>query len=295
MIFAALLLLQAVSSRETDVVMDRARREAQERRASSGVTSSVRPAERSSASTKGAASAPLAPAVAKRLQQCLDAVIADSNTGVRFADTWLLEGGTYNALQCKGFAFARRENWDQSVAMFDSAATSAEKAGAMTDAARLWGQAGNAALAGGKAETAIGYFDAALGHGVMQTLAEGEVYLDRARAGVMLGRLPAARADLDKAISLVPQDPLVWLLSATLARRMNDLTRASDDIARAVKLAGDDASVALEQGNIAVLTGDDAQARGAWQHAVALAPASPAAKAAADSLVRLSDGNPPAK
>lgn len=295
MIIAALLLLQAVSSREMDVVMDRARREAQERRTSSAVTSPTRPAVRPSGTVKEEAPLPLAPAIAKKLQQCLDAAMADPNAGVRFADGWALEGGGYNALRCKGFAYAHNEHWDQSVAVFDSAATGAEKARAMEDAARLWGQAGNAALAGGKAESAIGYFDAALGHGVMQTRAEGEVYLDRARAGVMLGRHPAARADLDKAISLVPQDPLVWLLSATLARRMNDLTRASDDIARAAKLAGDDASVALEQGNIAVLTGDESKARGAWQHAVALAPASSAGKAAAASLAQLSDTKPAAK
>jgi len=85
----------------------------------------------------------------------------------------------------------------------------------------------------------------------------------------------------------VPADPLAWLLSATLARRAGDLPRAQTDIAEAMKRAPDDASVALEAGNIAVLSGSDAAARTAWEAAVKASPDSPAGKAAADALKRL--------
>jgi tetratricopeptide (TPR) repeat protein len=82
-------------------------------------------------------------------------------------------------------------------------------------------------------------------------------------------------------------DPLAWLLSATLARQSGDLDRAQADIAEAAKRAPDDAQVALEAGNIAIMTGHDDAARTAWAAAVKNAPQSAAGKAAADALSRL--------
>ena len=62
---------------------------------------------------------------------------------------------------------------------------------------------------------------------------------------------------------------------------------AQAQIARAVQLSPDDASVALEEGNIAILTDHEDVARSAWQRAVKLAADAPAGKAAADNLSRL--------
>jgi Flp pilus assembly protein TadD len=76
-------------------------------------------------------------------------------------------------------------------------------------------------------------------------------------------------------------------LSATLARKMNDLPRAGRDIEEAAKRSPDDASVALEAGNIAILSGREEAARTAWEAAVKLAPESTAGKAATESLARL--------
>ena len=96
--------------------------------------------------------------------------------------------------------------------------------------------------------------------------------------------LTKARSDLDAAAKLVPQDPLIWLLSASLARRTGDLDRARTDIAEAARLSPDDASVALEAGNIAAMMGNDAAARTAWEAAVKIAPEGPQGKAAAKAL-----------
>src|SRR3546814_14670493 len=70
---------------------------------------------------------------------------------------------------------------------------------------------------------------------------------DLARALVAMDKLAEARPDIDKALSEVPKDPLAWLLSATLARRMDNLPVAPEHIAQAVALSPDDASVALEE------------------------------------------------
>ena len=229
---------------------------------------------------------------AKPFQACLDAALESPDKGVAFAQQWRLEGGTFYARHCMGFAYARSERWAPAVVAFEQAADEAERNGDMAQSARLWAQAGNAALAAGDAAKARTSFDAALARGLLDGIEKGEIHLDRARALVTLGDGKEARESLDVALGQVPQDPLAWLLSATLARRSGELKLAQAHIARAVQLSPDDASVALEEGNIAVLTDHDDVARSAWQRAVKLAPQSPAGKAAADNLTRLPAGAP---
>lgn len=229
---------------------------------------------------------------AKPFQACLDAALESPDKGVAFAQQWRLEGGTFYARHCMGFAYARSERWAPAMVAFEQAADEAERNGDMAQSARLWAQAGNAALAAGDAAKARTSFDAALARGLPDGIEKGEIHLDRARALEALGDGKEARESLDVALGQVPQDPLAWLLSATLARRSGELKLAQTHIARAVQLSPDDASVALEEGNIAVLTDHDDVARSAWQRAAKLAPQSPAGKAAADNLTRLPAGAP---
>ncbi|WP_449470628.1 tetratricopeptide repeat protein [Sphingobium chungangianum] len=224
---------------------------------------------------------------AKPFQACLDEALQSPEQGVAFAQKWRLEGGSFYARHCMGFAYARAERWAPAIVSFEQAADEAERSGEMAQSARLWAQAGNAALAAGDPAKARTSFDAALARGLPDGVEKGETHLDRARALVALGEVKEARASLDVALAQVPQDPLAWLLSATLARRAGELKLAQAHIARAVQLSPDDASVALEEGNIAVLTDHADIARSAWQRAVKLAPQSSAGKAAADNLTRL--------
>jgi tetratricopeptide (TPR) repeat protein len=230
---------------------------------------------------------------AKPFQACLDQALESPDQGVVFAQKWRLEGGSFYARHCMGFAYARAERWAPAIVTFEQAADEAERSGEMAQSARLWAQAGNAALASGDPAKARTSFDAALARGLPDGIEKGETHLDRARALVALGDVKAARDSLDVALTQVPQDPLAWLLSATLARRLGELKLAQAHIARAVQLSPDDASVALEEGNIAVLTDHADIARFAWQRAVKLAPESPAGKAAADNLTRLPAATPP--
>ena len=86
---------------------------------------------------------------------------------------------------------------------------------------------------------------------------------------------------------LAPQDPLGWLLSATLARRMGDLETAKNDIGVAGKLVISDPAIALEAGNIAFEAGDMANAKAHWEKAVSLDAKSRSAKVARKYLDRL--------
>jgi len=232
------------------------------------------------------------PAVAQRLAACIGSANAEPERGLADARAWRGEKGGAYADLCEGYAFGRAGRWRE-------AATAYETGGATPglDAvtrARLWSQAGNAALIGGDKARALQAFDEALAQPLPSTLATGEIYLDRARARVAADDQPGARVDLDKALVLAGSDPMAWLLSATLARRMNDLPLARTHIQKAAQLAGNDAAVALEEGVIDALSGDrDAAARAAFGKAKELArPGSDIAAQAEDYLAQL--GSAPA-
>ncbi|MCP1469366.1 tetratricopeptide (TPR) repeat protein [Sphingobium sp. OAS761] len=272
------LLLQAYDP-EIEAVMNRKAKERQQAAAAAS------PSEDAAAARDGRL--PVPPQFAAPFQACLEQANEAPDAGIAFAQKWRIDGGSFYARHCLGFAYARAERWAPAVVAFEQAAEEAERGGEMTQGARLWAQAGNAALAGGDAAKARADFDAALARGLPDGLEKGEVHLDRARALVALGDMTAARESLDTALTMAPQDPLAWLLSATLARRTGEMALARAHVARAVKLSPDDASVALEEGNVAILSGEANVARSAWERAVRLAPDSPAGKAAADNLTRL--------
>jgi tetratricopeptide (TPR) repeat protein len=223
---------------------------------------------------------------AARFEACAMLATSEPARALEEAGTWRLSGGGVLARQCEGLAYVTQKRWAPAATAFEAAAREAETR-ADSRAATLWVQAGNAALAGDDPAKAIVYLNGALARGQLTGDALGEAHLDRARARAALGDLKGARVDLDMATKNVPADPLGWLLSATLARKMNDLPRAQADITEAAKRSPDDASVALEAGNIAILSGHEAAARTAWEAAVKLSPDSAPAKSAADSLARL--------
>jgi tetratricopeptide (TPR) repeat protein len=221
-----------------------------------------------------------------RFDACTQLAETDPAKALDEAGAWRVAGGGLLARHCEALAYVAQKRWIPAATAFEAAAREADT---KVDgrAGNLWVQAGNAALAGNEPLRAKTAFDAALVR-VQSTGADlGEIHLDRARARFSLDDKSGARQDLDAALKLAPADPLAWLLSATLARLSGDLVRAAADIAEAQKRSPDDAQVALEAGNIAVLGGREDAARTAWQAAIKLAPDRPAGKAAAEALARL--------
>src|SRR3546814_19790683 len=85
-----------------------------------------------------------------------------------------------------------------------------------------------------------------------------------------------------------------WLLSATLARRQNDIARAALHIAAAEKRSPGDPNIALEAGNLAGPPGRLAEDRENWS--AATKGAGPARAAARSALVSTPPGIvPPVK
>lgn len=230
--------------------------------------------------------------IAERLSACLVNADAKPETGLADAERWAREGGGAYAAQCKGYALGKAGQWGKATIAFEAGAQ-ISGIDAQTQA-RLWSHAGNAALANGDAARALVDFDRALEKPLPPSLATGEIHLDRARAKVAGGDNKGARDDFDKALVLAANDPLAWLLSATLARRMDDLPMARAHIEQAAKLSRNDPNIALEQGVIYALSGDrDPAAKAAFSRAqeVAGKDSDVAAKASA-YLAQLGDAQP---
>lgn len=219
----------------------------------------------------------------KRWENCIELAIADPARGIAEAERWKQAGGNFLTHQCRGMAYAAQQRWLSAADAFETAAREAEVA-RDARAPNYWAQAGNAWLAAGDAAKARAALDAALATGTLTGLELGEAHLDRARTLVAAGDLAGARADLDKALVHAAADPMAWLLSANLARRMGDIPLAKTHIARALERAADDASVQLEAGNIAAVARDEAGAKAAWTRAAQLAPDGPIGRSARAAL-----------
>lgn len=229
---------------------------------------------------------PADPGLAARYEKCLDLATDAPDQAIAEAGAW--SNGGYFARQCRGMAYANLERWAAAASEFTAAAQEAEVS-RDARAARYWAQAGNAWIAGSEPAKARAALDAALASGALDGLSLGEARFDRARALVLLGDQKAARLDIDAALKTASADPLLWLASATLARRTGDLVRAKADAIEAYKRSSDDPAVLLEIGNIAYAAGDRAGAASAWRETISRRPGSDQARLAEERLQALGE------
>jgi tetratricopeptide (TPR) repeat protein len=217
--------------------------------------------------------------------ECLDLARKDAPSAVTEASLWTQQGGGYLALACHGFALASEFKFDLAVPILTEAANGAEER-KDPRAARFWAQAGNAAIANDRPADALTALDSALI--VAPANAEkADIEVDRARALVALTRADEAATALANARLLGPENGTAWLLSATLARRLNKLSDALTYIQTAASLLPRDPAVALEAGNIAIAAGDETAARKQWEQTIAIAPNSRQANSAQAQLAAL--------
>lgn len=235
-----------------------------------------------------------APPPRSRLQSCLDAVSSTPVDAIDNAKSWLVAAqgpARAEANLCLGSAHARLEHWAGAEQAF---LAGRDAAGEYDRAlrAKLGGMAGNAALAQGSFEAALTELDLARGEAAVagELRLTGEIAIDRARALVALKREDEAAAALIEARTSSADNPLAWLLSATLSRRQGKLAAAQAQIATAAELSPRDPEIGLEAGVIAALSGRDDAARKSWQSVVDMAPASELAATARNYLTQLGTG-----
>jgi len=238
-----------------------------------------------------AAAQPLPTLDALQFAECLTLASKDPASAISSASLWAQQNGGYLARACHGFALATDFKFDLAVPMLSEAATLADAKGDPR-AAQFWAQAGNAAIAAGQAEFAIDALGKALASEALDNNERADCEVDRARAFVALGKSAEGEAALATARQLAPENGAAWLLSATLARRLNKLPDALAFIQTAAALLPSDPAVALEAGNIAIAAGDDNTARAQWEQAIRIAPNSRQAVTATAQLATLAAATP---
>ncbi len=226
--------------------------------------------------------------------ECLTLAGKDPVSAISSASLWAQEKGGYLARACHGFALATDFKFDLAVPMLTEAATLAAAKGDPR-AARFWAQAGNAAIASGQPDVAVDALSNALVSNTLDNNERADSEVDRARAFVALGKNADGEAALATARQLAPENGAAWLLSATLARRLNKLPDALAFIQTAAAVLPSDPAVALEAGNIAIAAGDDNMARTQWEQAIKIAPNSRQATTARAQLAALAAETPAAQ
>ena len=239
---------------------------------------------------RGAVAIDRAPARAA-IDVCLDTARDDPARARDLAQEWVSRTtGAQRATgrHCLGVAAGNAGDWPAASAAFLAAR---DEASEPRFRARMGALAGTALLAQDKPDDALATLDTAMSEAAGDNVLGGEIQQERAVALVTLERLPEASEALTEARRLSPQDANAWLLSATLARRQNDLASAQSQIERAASLAHPGAAVGpaigLEAGVIAALGGRDAAARQSFESVIATAPESEQASTAKTYLAQL--------
>ena len=228
-----------------------------------------------------------------QFEECITLARSDPPSAVMQASEWAQEKGDYLATACHALALANDFRFAEAAPLFIDAAQAAD-ASADKRAARFWAQAGNAAIAADMPSDALTSLDNALKSNSLGNPERADIEVDRARSLVALNREAEAVTALADARRHSPENATAWLLSATLARRMNMLPDALGHIQTAASLTPRDPAVALEAGNIASAAGDDATARKQWEQVIAMAPESRQATTAQKQLTALSETATPA-
>lgn len=232
------------------------------------------------------------PAQQAQFVQCMEAAQADAQAAVETANDWMAAGGGLPARMCLATALSLSGRAQAALTAFEDGARLGDQTSPRAGAP-FWAMAGTAALTLRQYDVARAHLDTAIARGTLSPSILGVALSDRARVRVATEDLPGARSDFDAALTAAPQDGSIWLLSATLARRMQDFARAQADIQQAAALTPRDPAVALEAGNIAWLTGNDAAARRSWESAIAIAPQSAAAVTARERIAQLEQESSP--
>jgi tetratricopeptide (TPR) repeat protein len=166
-----------------------------------------------------------------------------------------------------------------------------EAAGAQTtdeaEKARLWAAAGNMWIAANQPGKAALALDKALIGTGLQAEQRGEALLDRARAAEVQNDLKTARSRVAAAAQTISEDPFLWYFSAALAIREGNAPRAKEDINRALSLAPNDQDVLFEAGHVYQFAGETEKARDYWTRSWNANVNSKVGKAAQEALSML--------
>jgi tetratricopeptide (TPR) repeat protein len=183
---------------------------------------------------------------------------------------------------CRAVAAQTDGKFAESATGFEAAAGLAKPGDPAAD--RMLAAAGNMWIAAGLPGKAALAIDRALAGTGLLADQRGLALLDRARAAESQDDLKTARAKIFEASKTIGEDPFLWYFSAALAIRENDIPAAKVAINRALTMIPNDPTVLFEAGHVYQAAGEDTKARDYWTRAAAADPTSPSGQAARRAL-----------
>jgi len=194
------------------------------------------------------------------------------------------DGTTADAYACRAVAANSAGNPAASAEAFEQAAVVAKEG---TERAHMLAAAGNMWIAANQPGRAAVALDKALAGTGLQAEQRGEALLDRARAAEVQNDLKTARSRVAEAAQTISGDPFLWYFSAALAIREGNAPRAKEDINRALSLAPNDQDVLFEAGHVYQFAGETEKARDYWTRSWTANVNSKVGKAAQEALSML--------
>jgi tetratricopeptide (TPR) repeat protein len=214
--------------------------------------------------------------------QCVAQAEADPEAALARARQWSNSGGGFDADHCAAMALFDMNHYADAAAAFDKLARGMETSG-LADQAAIYDQAGQAWLLANRPRAAKADLDAAL----RLTPNDPDLLIDRAESLAAAKDYWSAIDDLNRASDIAPNRAEIYAYRAAAYRALEALPLARQDIDRNLKLAPNNPVGLLERGNIERIQGDVAGARRDWVSVTRIAPDSAAATAAENNLARL--------
>ncbi|MBN8890704.1 MAG: hypothetical protein BGP12_03835 [Rhodospirillales bacterium 70-18] len=229
---------------------------------------------------------PMPPRIASgaEYERCLALLSTDPAGAAAMAEAWQARHGGEGATHCLGLSRVAGGEPAVGGAILQALAEASHAPPAAR--AILFGQAAQAWMMAGQPDRATQAATSALALSPQ----DPELLMDRATAGMALGRFRAAAADLSEALATDPRRADALVMRGTALRHLGRLDAARDDIARALAAEPDNPEALLERGILRQRGHDAAGARADWQRIIALTPDSPTADLAEQNLALLEAG-----
>lgn len=192
---------------------------------------------------------------------------------------------TPQAFVCRALQSSKAGDPEAAASAFEQAASA--QTSDEVEKARMWAAAGNMWIAANQPGRAAVALDKALAGTGLQAEQRGEALLDRARAAEVQNDLKTARSRVAEAAQTISEDPFLWYFSAALAIREGNAPRAKEDINRALSLAPNDQDVLFEAGHVYQFAGETEKARDYWTRSWTANVNSKVGKAAQEALSML--------
>ena len=181
----------------------------------------------------------------QRLSDCLTLIEDDAEAAYEDSLAWLYEGNRPGARFCNASALIALDHPEDAALKLEALAN-APDGGSLEDRAVYLSKAGNAWLLAGFPDEAI----VALNNALLLSDEDPSIYLDRARAYLLLEDWAKGETDLDEVLKRQPGEFDAWFLRAQARYRQDRYEEALADIDQARTLNSENIDVLVLRGQI---------------------------------------------